>query len=156
MPASSAISSTSRIWLTIAWIATLALPTMLPAQSSSDSAAVRAAALDYIEGWYTGNAERMERAVHPDLAKRIMNTDQRGRRVLGHQSAMTLVLNTRGGGGKETPVTEQRKDVRILDIFANTASVRIDADSWVDYLHIARWNDRWVIVNVLWELRPRG
>jgi hypothetical protein len=129
---------------------------MLPAQSSSDSAAVRAAALDYIEGWYTGNAERMERAVHPDLAKRIMNTDQRGRRVLGHQSAMTLVLNTRGGGGKETPVTEQRKDVRILDIFGNTASVRIDADSWVDYLHIARWNDRWVIVNVLWELRPRG
>src|SRR5687767_8752934 len=155
MPASNAIPLTTRISLTIAWIATLALPTMLSAQSAADSAAIRGAALDYIEGWYAGNAERMERAVHPDLAKRIMNTDQRGRRVLGHQSAMTLVLNTRRGGGKETPVAQQRTDVRILDIFGHVASVRVDADSWVDYLHIARWNDRWVIVNVLWELRPQ-
>jgi hypothetical protein len=155
MPASNAVPSTRRISLTIAWIATLALPTMLSAQSAADSAAIRGAALDYIEGWYAGNAERMERAVHPDLAKRIMNTDQRGRRVLGHQSAMTLVLNTRRGGGKETPVAQQRTDVRILDIFGHAASVRVDADSWVDYLHIARWNDRWVIVNVLWELRPQ-
>ena len=149
------IPSARRISLTIACVATIALPSMSHAQSAADSAAIRAAALDYIEGWYTGNAQRMERAVHPDLAKRIMNTDQRGRRVLGHQSAMTLVLNTRAGGGKETPAAEQRKDVRILDIFGTAASVRIDAGTWVDYLHVARWNDRWVIVNVLWELRPQ-
>jgi hypothetical protein len=68
---------------------------------------------------------------------------------------MTLVNNTRAGGGKETPATERRKDVRILDIFGNTASVRIDASTWVDYLHVAKWNGRWVIVNVLWELRPQ-
>ena len=143
------------ISLIIACVAAIALPSTSHAQSAADTAAIRAAALDYIEGWYTGNAERMERAVHPDLAKRIMNTDQRGRRVLGHQSAMTLVLNTRRGAGKETPVAEQRTDVRILDIFGNAASVRIDAGGWVDYLHVARWNDRWVIVNVLWELRPQ-
>ena len=124
------------------------------AQSSADSAAVRATALDYIEGWYEGNAERMERALHPDLAKRIINTDQRGRNVLGHQSAMTLVQNTRRGGGKDTPAAERRTEVRILDIFVSTASVRVDADRWIDYLQIARWNGRWVIVNVLWENRP--
>jgi hypothetical protein len=126
------------------------------AQSAADSAAIRAAALDYIEGWYSGSAERMERAVHPDLAKRIVNVDPRnGRSLLGHQSAMTLVTNTRNGGGKETPAAEQRKDVRILDVFGNTASVRIDASTWVDYLHVVKWNGRWVIVNVLWENRPR-
>lgn len=125
-----------------------------PAQSAADTAAIRQTALDYIEGWYEGNAERMERAVHPDLAKRIINTDQRGRNVLGHQSAMTLVQNTRRGGGKETPVAQQRKDVRILDVFGNTASVRVDASGWIDYMHIAKWNGRWVIVNVLWENRP--
>ena len=84
-----------------------------------------------------------------------MNTDPRNRRnSLGQQGAMTLVNNTRAGGGKETPVAEQRKDVRILDIFGNTASVRIDASTWVDYRHVARWNGRWVIVSVLWENRP--
>jgi hypothetical protein len=131
------------------------LPSTSDGQSAADSAAIRGTALDYIEGWYTANAERMERALHPDLAKRIINTNQRGRNVLGHQSAMTLVQNTRSGGGRETPVADQRKDVRILDIFGNTASVRIDAGSWVDYLHVARWNGRWVIINVLWEMRPQ-
>ncbi|MGQ0643165.1 MAG: nuclear transport factor 2 family protein [Gemmatimonadaceae bacterium] len=136
---------------------TVATATPTFAQSAADSSAIRQTALDYIEGWYEGNAERMERAVHPDLAKRIVNTDPRNRRsVLGHQSAMTLVLNTRRGGGKEeTPVAEQRKDVRILDIFGNTASVRVDAATWIDYMHVAKWNGRWVIVNVLWELRPQ-
>jgi hypothetical protein len=131
-----------------------AFPRVAGAQSAADSAAVRATALDYIDGWYEGNAERMERAIHPDLAKRIINTDARGRNVLGHQSAMTLVLNTRRGGGKdEVPANQRRSDVRILDIFRNTASVRVDASGWIDYMHIAKWNGRWVIVNVLWENR---
>lgn len=135
-------------------VVALVLAAPVRAQTAADSAGIRQAALDYIEGWYEGNAERMERAVHPDLAKRIINADQRGRSVLGHQSAMTLVQNTRRGGGKETPVAERRTDVRILDTFGNTASVRVDADRWIDYLHIAKWNGRWVIINVLWENRP--
>ncbi len=27
---------------------------------------------------------------------------------------------------------------------------------WIDYLHLARWNGEWKIVNVLWELKPKG
>ncbi|HWA41212.1 MAG TPA: nuclear transport factor 2 family protein [Gemmatimonadales bacterium] len=123
----------------------------LTAQTPADSAAIKATALDYIDGYYTGDAARMERALHPDLAKRIVNTDQNGRSRLGQMSAMSLVQGTRAGGGKDE--ANKREDVRILDIFQNTASVRIDAGTWVDYLHVAKWNGRWVIVNVLWELR---
>jgi len=134
----------------------LAVPGQSPAQTSADSAGIRAAALDYIEGWYEGNAERMERALHPELAKRIVNTDPRnGRNSLGQMGALTLINNTRRGGGKETAADQRRKDVRILDIFGNAASVRVDASTWVDYLQVAKWNSRWVIVNVLWELRPQ-
>ena len=135
--------------------AAITIPATSRAQSAADSAAIRGAALDYIEGWYTGNAERMERAVHPDLAKRIINTDPRnGRSSLGHQSAMTLVQNTARGGGKDTPADKRKDEVRILDIFQNAASVRVQASTWVDYLHIAKSNGRWVIVNVLWEMDP--
>src|SRR5688572_26606017 len=141
----------------LAFLVAAALTAASPmrAQTAADSAAIKATALDYIEGWYQGNAERMERAVHPDLAKRIVNTNERGRSALGHQSAMTLVQNTRRGGGKETPAAQQRTEVRILDIFQNTASVRVDAGRWIDYLHIAKWNGRWVIINVLWENQSR-
>ena len=125
----------------------------LRAQTAADSAAIRETALDYVEGWYTADAARMERALHPELAKRIVRTSDQGRSNLGQQSAMTLVLGTRNGGGKNTPADQQIKDVRILDIFKGTASVRADMSGWIDYMHMAKWNGRWVIVNVLWELK---
>jgi putative lumazine-binding protein len=125
------------------------------AQAAADSAGIRQAALDYIEGYYEGDGARMERAVHPELAKRIVRTDQNGRSQLSQMSAMTLVAGTRAGGGRDTPAAERRKDVTILDIYQNAASAKIYASGWVDYLHLAKWNGRWVIVNVLWELHPR-
>ena len=124
-------------------------------QSDAEAAAIRATALDYVEGWYTADAARMERAVHPELAKRIVNTNpQNGRNTLGQQSAMTLVQATRNGGGKNTPPDQMQKDVVILDVYQNTAIVRATMSGWVDHMQMAKWNGRWVIVNVLWELKP--
>ena len=131
------------------------LPAALPAQAAADSPGIRQAALDYIDGYYTGDGARMERAVHPELAKRIVRTNEQGRSQLGQMSAMTLVMGTRAGGGKDTPMAERREDVTILDIYQNAASAKIYASGWVDYLHLAKWNGRWVIVNVLWELHPQ-
>ena len=125
-------------------------------QSPADSAAIKATALDYIQGWYAGDATRMERALHPELAKRIVQTDTLGRQRLEQQSAMTLVQGTRNGYGKDTPQADRHDDVRILDIYRNAASVRIDASYWIDYLQVAKWRGRWVIVNVLWELKPKA
>lgn len=128
----------------------------IPAQSAADSSGIKQAAMDYIEGYYTADATRMERAVHPELAKRIVRTNDQGRNQLGQMSAMTLVQITRNGGGKDTPTADRREDFKILDIYQNAASARIDASGWVDYLQLAKWNGRWVIVNVLWELHPQA
>lgn len=127
-----------------------ALP--LQAQTAADSAAIRATALDYIEGWYAGDAARMERALHPQLAKRIVQRND-GAVMLEDMTAEQLVGYTRAGGGKRTPAAEQQKDVTILDIFRNAAVVKIVARDWVDYLQIAKWEDDWKIVNVLWEVK---
>lgn len=133
----------------------IALTCNAQAQTPSDADLIKQTALDYIEGWYEGNAERMQRALHPELAKRIVRTDDRGRYSLGQMGAMTLVEYTRLGGGKDTPKEKQQKDVTVLDIFANAASAKVIASDWVDYLQLAKWNGRWVIVNVLWELKPK-
>ena len=125
------------------------------AQTASEAAAIKQTALDYIEGWYEGNAERMERAVHPELAKRIVQTNAEGRSRLDQMGAMTLVMGTRRGGGKNTPPEKQQKDVTILDVYENAASVKVVASEWIDYLHMAKFGGRWVIVNVLWELKPQ-
>ena len=123
--------------------------------SEADRAAIKQTALDYIEGWYEGDAERMERALHPELAKRIMRTNPQGQSRLDQMGAMTLVQYTRRGGGKQTPKEKQQKDVTILDVFENAACAKVVASDWVDYLQLARSNGHWVIVNVLWELKPQ-
>jgi hypothetical protein len=139
-------------------LAFLILAAIVPrasSQTQGDSAAIRAAALDYIQGWYTADGARMERALHPELAKRIVRSDTAGNFRLDQQSAMTLVQGTRNGGGRDTPQADRRDEVRILDIFRNAASVRVDASYWIDYLQMAKWRGRWVIINVLWELKPK-
>lgn len=133
----------------------LAFVSKAHAQAPAEAAAIKQTALDYIEGWYEGNSERMERALHPELAKRIVRTNKEGASQFSNMSAMALVQGTRRGGGKETPKEKQQKDVTILDVYENAASVKIVASDWIDYLHMAKSNGRWVIVNVLWELKPR-
>lgn len=133
-----------------------AVPMTAQAAPDPEAAAIRQAALDYIEGWYEGDAARMERALHPELAKRIVITDAAsGKSRLDSMSAMTLVQYTRAGGGKKTPKEAQMKDVTILDRYQNAAVVKVVATNWIDYLQVAKYNGEWKIVNVLWELKPK-
>lgn len=121
--------------------------------SEEDRRAIIQAVLDYIEGWYQGDAERIERSLHPELAKRIIFADPRGFDRLEPISALALVIATRRGAGRRTPVECQRKDISILDAFGNTACVRVDAAEWVDFLQLGKLDGKWQIVNVLWEKR---
>jgi hypothetical protein len=126
------------------------------AQSAPDSAAIRAAALDYAEGWYEGNADRMARSLHPELVKRILVRDTTtGKTMVQGMGASVLVNSTRHGYGKETPKERQQKDVTILDIFGNAASAKAVMADWVDYMQLGKVDGRWVIVNVLWERKPQ-
>ena len=121
----------------------------------SDREAITETALDYCQGWYAGDADRMERSLHPDLAKRVRWAKPdypKGR--IQHMSAMHLVQSTRRGGGTDVPADTRRTDVEILDIYGSAASVRLDMHDWIDYLHMSKIGERWLIVNVLWELTP--
>jgi putative lumazine-binding protein len=126
--------------------------TLTQAQTAADSAAIRATALDYIEGWYGNNAARMERALHPRLAKRMVWADSTGKSHLVDLTARDLVQGTKSH--PPVPPSERRKDVQILNVFGNAAMVRIDAQEWVDYLQQIKWNGSWKIINVVWENRP--
>ena len=123
--------------------------------TDADREAIKRTALNYAEGWYEGNADKMESALHPDLAKRIVRTNDRGQSGLGQMSALSLVQGTRGGSGKQTPVAEQQKDVTILDVLGGAATVKLEMRDWVDYMHIGKFNGRWVVINVLWEMKPK-
>ena len=134
----------------------MSTPIFAQTDSPSDNDAIRKTALDYIEGWYSGDAARMERALHPELAKRMISTDPKtGRSQFNHMGAMTLVQRTREGIGKKIPQDRQLKEVTVLDRYDNAAVVKIVASDWIDYLEVAKFNGDWKIINVLWELKPK-
>ena len=124
-------------------------------QADADREAIKRTALNYAEGWYEGNADKMESALHPHLSKRIVRTNDKGQSGLGQMTAMELVQGTRGGFGKQTPAAEQQKDVTILDMLGGAATVKLEMRDWVDYMHIGKFNGKWVIINVLWETKPK-
>lgn len=122
------------------------------AQTPADTAGIRSAALDYAEGWFEGNADRMARAVSPELVKRIVVRDTAsGRDMIQGMGSTVLVNSTRRGFGKSTPADKQEKEVRIYDIYRGSAVAKVTMTDWIDYLQLARIDGRWVIVNVLWE-----
>lgn len=120
-----------------------------------DIESITQASQDYVEGWFTADGERMRRCLHPDLVKRtIMRDPKQGiwklRRPLDGQMMVTL---TQDGGGSDAPESERTYEITILDVFRHIATVKVLSYPFMDYLHIAKINNRWLIVNVLWELR---
>ncbi len=100
----------------------------------------------------------MAKAVHPQLAKRIVGWSAdpaKNENVLQDMNAELLIEGTRKGGGKRTPKEKQIKNITILSIYNNTASVKAEMSNWYDFMHLARWNGEWKIINVLWEMKPQ-
>lgn len=122
-------------------------------QSQRDSLDIRQVALDYIESQHNLKPEQFERAAHPRMVKRTFGKNKEtGKEYLRETftDAMVLLAETYNQDGDKFP-ENPRKEVIILDIYDKTASVKLIADDWIDYMHILKLNGTWQIVNVLWQ-----
>lgn len=126
------------------------------AASKSDSTSIVETALNYVEGFYNSDGERMEKALHPMLAKRTFLPSAEGQRLrFVDMSALMLVQNTRNSHRylkDKGDISKMRRDIVILDINNNSASVKAYMEDWIDYMHLFKVDGDWKIVNVLWEL----
>lgn len=128
-----------------------------PASTSLDPAAVKAieaVAYDYVDGQLEGDPARVARSLHPDLAKRAVTTDPDEKLALRRMSKEELVELTKEGVLK-TPREQWSRSVRVLDIAGNAAVARVETPWFVDYFHLGRFGERWVIVNALWYPKPK-
>lgn len=126
-------------------------------EKTPDDVAIRMAALDYAEGWYEGDALRMERCLHPNLAKRRLKADpETGETTLEHFSKEDMVRFTREGGGADVPRDSLRYEVSIMEVMQEVTMVRCQTARYVDFLQLARSNGRWLIVNVLYTTLERA
>jgi hypothetical protein len=121
------------------------------AAAEADREAVRAAVLDYFEGWFAGDAERMRRALHPDLAKRSIGQDRDRTTALWTTTAAEMIEATERGGGSRRSRPDPRTDIHIDLLLGGIASVTVDSDVYVECLHLVETADGWKIVNALWR-----
>jgi Putative lumazine-binding len=106
------------------------------------------AALDYFEGWFDGDVERMDRALHPDLVKRSPGAQQAA--SLGITTKERMLELTAAGEGADDG-RDRSLDVVIEDVYGDIASVTVRSAVYHEYLHLVRTSDGWKIANALWR-----
>jgi Putative lumazine-binding len=112
---------------------------------ATDEDAIVRCALDYFEGWFDADRERMRRALHPDLAKRSL-----GREGLDQLTASQMVEATSAGAGRGREPGERRIDVHVVEVYGDIATAVVDSNVYREYLHLVRTDGDWKIVNALW------
>jgi hypothetical protein len=117
---------------------------------SSDSADIVQTALDYGDGFYSGDATRMEKALHPDFNKvSPMKLSETGNTILYYSTYSGLIEMSRANIAALEPDARKIR-VTVLKIDGNIAYAKIMTAMFNDYLEMVKINDQWKIINVLW------
>jgi len=112
------------------------------------------AASDYIEGWYAGDAARVEKVLHPQFMRRIAAVTVAGDDFFWQQDRAQFLEAVRRGGDNATPADQRQIKATVRDLARSTAIVRVDSAYYVEYLNLVKMRDRWLIVNIFWENVP--
>ena len=119
---------------------------------AADEEAILATVSDYIEGWFDGDASRMERALHPELMKRCRGIEGDDPDALETLTAREMIDATAEGEGRVEDAADRQSEVKIDYVNGDIASVTC-LWSYVDLLHLIRMPEGWRIVNAAWRLR---
>jgi Putative lumazine-binding len=120
---------------------------------TGDEDAVRSVALDYLAGWFDGDAGRMERALHPELVKRCRGIEGDDPDALETLTAREMIDATADGEGRREDTPDRQIDIRIDHLSGGIASVQCVCHRYVDLLQLIDMPDGWKIVNAVWRLR---
>lgn len=130
------------------------------AQTPNDSIQIKETVLNYLEGMETNKPERIEKAMHPDLAKRTIEKNKEGIEYPANMSAASLIAYSKGFDftlfykADIDPNEALKSEVTIYDISNGIASVKAETNKFefVDYIHLGKLNGEWKIINILWAM----
>ena len=121
--------------------------------AAHDEDAVIATASDYVEGWFDGDASRIERALHRELVKRCRGIEGDDPDALETLTARDMVDATAEGIGQGEDADDRRIAIDITNLSDGVASVTCLCHRYVDLLHLIRMPEGWRIVNAAWCMR---
>ena len=101
------------------------------AQTAQDTIDIKRAALAYIESQHNPNSKLMERVLHPRLVKRSVFKNKTSKKDYVSEyfaENMIILAETYNIKGNKFP-KNPKKEVKLLDISAKTASIKLIADT---------------------------
>jgi putative lumazine-binding protein len=129
-----------------AWLATA--PRLATAD---DLAAIEWTVLDYFEGWFDGDVARMDRALHPGLAKHAIGQDPDRSDVLDVTTKNEMVEATRQGAGRARDLPDRAIRIDVVGVSGDIASVIVHTAVYVEFVLLARTADGWRITGTIWH-----
>src|SRR5918995_2688821 len=135
--------------------AIVALPATAAGQNrNADRDAVHQAALDYVEGIYNVQPERIQRSVHPSLVKRGFYKKDASTPYVEMPMTYEQLVKLAGDWNKEGKRDTKIKEVAVLDVLDQTATAKVTAMWGIDYMLLAKYDGQWKIVQILWQSHP--
>jgi len=113
--------------------------------ATADVSAVRDTVTNYIEGYYTGDAGRMEQTLHPHYLKHMIHGDI----PMREKSASQMISEVRKNGSSGIPQADKTEQVQVLDVSGEIASAKLTTPHWVDYMTLAKSDGKWKILSVV-------
>ena len=140
--------------LVLASIIAAAPAVLTRTQVAQDREAVRQAGLDYVEGVYNVQPERIERSVHPTLVKRGFYKKDATTPYAELHMTYDQLVNLARTWNKEGKRDTRVKNVEVLDAADQTAVVKITAQWGIDYMLLGKFDGRWKITQIIWQSPP--
>ena len=114
-----------------------------------DRAAIVATVKDYFEGWFAGDATRMERALHPALAKRGIKHDG----SISPDTAQEMIEYTKKGEGKAQRPADLALEITVDDVYGDLATATVYSAIYIEYVQLVRTLAGWKILNTIYQRR---
>ena len=144
-----------KLVLFVVALGSLLLLSLASAQPLNEKEAVRQAVLDYVEGVYQVDPARIERSVHPELSKLGFWKPKDKPGYTGERMTFAELVEVAKTWNKSGKLSANApKEITIFDVQDQTASAKLVAQWGTDYLHLARYDGKWKIINVLWQSLP--
>lgn len=154
-PAKEAVmKSPARMFLGV--LVLLVLSSVAVAAEKNDEELITQAVLNYTNSIYEVKPGLIDESVHARLQKvgYAPGDDGTGYREMWmtHEDLKELTAHWNKDGHLDAATA--KRGIRILDQMDQIAVVRLDAEWGVDYIHLAKKGEKWMIMNVIWQTYP--
>lgn len=126
--------------------------------NKEDFQLVKSAILNYVDGLYLVDSTKIDKSVDKKLRKigYWYNPDKKqyvDNLEMTYQQLSNLAAKWNKSG--KSVNENSPKEIEIFDVNSKTASAKLTAEWGIDLFHLAKVNNQWKIVNVIWQSQPK-